>query len=442
MIKGTQQGKQKRTRRCLMKSKLSWMTVVLAVIMIAALLVSCAPQDAEAPESAQKEVKVGLSGCLTGPIAAMAQHWAYGILDYLRYVNDELGGLEYTTADGKTEYVKLDIAIEDNAHDIGRAIHSYKRLADWGALTMYYGGGGSVVMPILESIHRDKMSGIYGTIAEPHAMAEDPIYTMAESLTYTDEVHVFLDWMMEGWNESRPPRVAIVPVDSPHNRAQLPGINVEYAEKIGAEYVGTEWPQAAVTDFSIELKRLEAAGTDWIYMTHIYSGAAMILKDMARLGLQDKMNICVCSHALDEGMVNLAGEAAEGVYGIAVCAFGWEEVPGVLLSKEIASIYRPEYEVTMVYTRGTTMARVMVESVRSALEEVGYENINREEVWKGLMSINNFDVGGTMPNISIDPEYPILTDQMRFAVIEKGKINPVSDWKTGPYILKGVEPPH
>jgi len=410
------------------------------LVLVLALLLACAPgAPTPAPVAKEKTVKVGLSLSVTGPIASTTAPVSYGVYDYLRYVNDALGGVGYTTPEGKKDRVKLELKWEDTAYDPARALATYKRLKEWGSQIMHITAG-SMVLTVLAHITRDHMPVVYWNVAQPNAMAERPLYSIAGSLTYTDEYAFLMDWVKRNWKEARPPRIGIIQIETAMARAELPGKVPEYAKRAGVEYVGMEWLPYAVTESTVELRRLAEKGADWIAIGHAVGGILVILKDAVRLGLKDKIKFYLMNYSFFEDVPRLGGEVAEGVYGGVLSALPTEDLPGVKEALKIASKYRPGYEVPRVYFEGIVLGKVMVEGIRRALEEVGYENLTREAIMKGLLSIRDFDTGGLVPPITVDPEYPVLNPKFRIGVIEGGKIKLISDWLEGHYLLKGWKP--
>jgi len=417
--------------------------VLTAVLVAVLLLAACAPGPAATPTpkpEEAKKVRVALSLTMTGPLASTGRLFSTGVWDYLRYVNDVLGGIEYRAPDGKLKRVKMDIIWEDTAYDMARAVATYKRQREFDPHIMHISAG-SPVLTVLSFITKDHMPVVYYGPAQPNAMAERPLYTVAEFGTYTDEEAVFMDWVKANWKEARPPRVGFIQLDTAMARAELPGKVPDYAKSIGVEWVGTEWLPYAVTESTVELKRLAEKGADWIFVCHVAGGGApVVLKDAVRLGLKDKIKFAIVHWGFDETFPKVAGEAAEGVYGMLTSALPSEDIPGVRLAREIAARYRPGFEPTIVYLAGIPIGMVMVEGVKRALEKVGYDNLTREAVMEGLLSIKDLDVGGILPNITLDPEYPVMNPRYRLGVVEGGKIKPVSDWFEMHYLLKGWKP--
>ena len=77
---------------------------------------------------------------------------------------------------------------------------------------------------------------------------------------------------------------------------------------------------------------------------------------------------------------------------------------------------------------------VALEGQRTALERVGYENLTREAINEGLQSVANLDVGGVVPLVMVDPDYPIISKCMKISKIQDGKSEVVSDWIECPVV--------
>jgi hypothetical protein len=100
--------------------------IILTVVSCVAMVFMCGPSYA-------KEVKVpiGLNLELTGGLAATTLPVSYGLLDYIKYINDE-GGFEYE-ANGKTYKAKYDIIWADNGFSVARSMTNVRRFAGKGA---------------------------------------------------------------------------------------------------------------------------------------------------------------------------------------------------------------------------------------------------------------------------------------------------------------------
>lgn len=100
--------------------------MILAVIVCATFTVMAIPVHAK-----DVKVPIGLNLELTGGLAATTLPVSYGLLDYIKYINDE-GGFAYK-ANGKTYNAKYDIMWADNGFTVARSMTNVRRFAGQGA---------------------------------------------------------------------------------------------------------------------------------------------------------------------------------------------------------------------------------------------------------------------------------------------------------------------
>jgi hypothetical protein len=100
--------------------------IVLTLVSCAAMVLMCGPACAK-----NVKVPIGLNLELTGGLAATTLPVSYGLLDYIKYINDE-GGFEYK-ANGKTYKAKYDIIWADNGFSVARSMTNVRRFAGRGA---------------------------------------------------------------------------------------------------------------------------------------------------------------------------------------------------------------------------------------------------------------------------------------------------------------------
>jgi len=88
-----------------------YLSILLTLVFIITFVgTACAPSQSPVSEAPEKTIKIGLQLCLTGPIACNGMPVTTGILDYLRYVNDDLGGIKYKyPVTGEMDYVKMEL---------------------------------------------------------------------------------------------------------------------------------------------------------------------------------------------------------------------------------------------------------------------------------------------------------------------------------------------
>lgn len=400
--------------------------VGLLFLVLALVVASCAP----AKPSAEKSVKIGLSLIMTGPIASTGVMLAESSLGYLNYVNDELGGIEYTDPKtGKTERVKLDIMWQDNGYNVPRGITIHKRQVAAGAM-LRIGQSASESEALSEMASRGHVPVMAGQISSL-MMRPKPRYITATIPAYSDQCGAIFPWIRDNWKGPQPAKIGVVAIDVPGMRSAMIHLTAERVAKFGVELAGIEWVPAAVTDSTIELTRLKAKAVDYLYILHIVGGTVVIVKDAARLGMKDKVFLSLVGN--EETVIRLLGDMVEGIPGALANAAPEEDLPGVRLGHQIIRRYY-NHDATSQNYLTWAQGPVAVEGLRLALEKVGYENLTREAVNEGLHSVTNLDVGGIIPPVTVDPDWPLITKHLKITVIQGGKFKVVSDWLECPVV--------
>jgi hypothetical protein len=108
------------------KKKKNILAVGLAGLICMAVILFSPPAFSKAVE-----VPIGLNLELTGGLAATTIPVSDGLLDYIKYINDE-GGFEYEYS-GKMHQAKYDIMWADNGFTVARSLTNVRRFAQKGA---------------------------------------------------------------------------------------------------------------------------------------------------------------------------------------------------------------------------------------------------------------------------------------------------------------------
>jgi len=405
-------------------------TIVALLLVVAVVAGGCTPQAGASPTASEKSIKIGLSLLLTGPIATTGVPISEAVLDYLRYVNEDLGGISYTGPDGKADKVKLDIMWEDNAYSVPKGLSIYKRQKAAGVM-MRYILSSSETEALVDTTSRDHMPSINFN-ASPAYMGVTPKYIVASYAAYADQIGGIAQWIAQQ-NKGSKPKVGIIWADLPALRVAAKGVTPEKMAELGVELVGMEWVPGAASDTSIELTRLKDKGTQYLIVMHIIGGATVIFKDATRLGLRSQMKLVQQQIGTDESLIGLLGGAAEGAYMQGINAWPSEDLPGVKLARSITQRYRG-HDLSTLNLIGWYQGAAMAEALRLALNKTGYEKLTREAIMEGLLSIKGLETGGVLPPITVDPNYPLLNPWMKIAEVKGGKLVPVGDWVKTPQV--------
>jgi ABC-type branched-subunit amino acid transport system substrate-binding protein len=382
-------------------------------------------------EANDKNITVGLSLLYTGPLGGTASGISDGFLDHMMWINNQ-GGVEYKDPKtGKSEKVKMIIKWEDTAYNPGKSISIYKRFKAAGAYVVFFIGS-APGEAVSASLSRDKILGIsiYGA-ASPRGYRPEPLYYSASSATLVEEYCTMVDWFMANSKKQGSPKFGALVMDSPSWRVVGDEKGAPaYVKQKGGEWVGVEWLPMMVTDTSVQVSRLIKNGADMIGVFGGVSHTTVVVKDMARLGVDlNKVKVICNTPAWDTNLAKLIPSEGEGLLGLMAYAIPTEKVPGVQEAKMVAEWRGRNIEELSLYLRGFAFGYAWKEGLKKTLEKVGYQKLTPTDLRDTFFHLKNVDMGGIIPPLTVkEPDYPKYCSYVRMGKLENGQIKIVSDW--------------
>jgi len=411
--------------------KMRWMLAVSAIILVGAT--SLLPVSAHAA----KILYVGGTQSLTGPFAEDSAAVLAAIQDYVKYVNDTK-----MLAPWRKEKFPADVTLEvmwrDDELKPAKALPIYEELKAKGMLVARISGS-PIALALKDRMWEDQMGAT--------SMATGPYYLSPPQSCftyypiYTDCMAAIADWFKENWKEKGKPKVAYLTADNAMGRSiEIPETKA-YLEKIGYEFVGTQYVPLVVTSPpTTQLTWLKEKGVNLAVGVMINPGSQPTVKEMVRLGMGPyqpyKMTFGVASPGHAVVFAEAMGKLGDGY----VCAGSfpsWDDpAPGVKFMIEAQKRSHPGKFVNhIMYQGGFLEGMIQVEALRLALEKVPFEKLTRRDVLEhGFYRINNLDTG----QISSTP----LTygkgdvegaDSVRIDQVQNGKVV-----KVGLYPLRNI----
>jgi branched-chain amino acid transport system substrate-binding protein len=396
--------------------------IILAVaVTVALLLTACAPGPA-VPAGEGKPVYIAMIAPFTGAPAAACQVGLRNFIDYLSYFEEE-GIPGVTLPPGVT----VELLWGDSAFEVPRAISIYERMQERNPV--FYHTMSPVEAEGLKSrFERDEEVDWCMSISE--SMMYPPGWIFTFYPTESERFAVVCDWIMANWQEERPPRVVIVGTDSPSGRA--PSVmGTAYAESIGIEMLPFEIVPYLPLDVTPMLSRVRDRGADFVYLQTIWSTTIPIMKDAERLGLLDEIRFGGMENSQSVPLIEALGPAAEGYY----CgrAFPWyKEWPLIF---DILREVDGKLDTGGDGIGGIAGQTVMIEVIRMAIEEVGYENLNGPVIKEAMYSIKDWDPYGIGRPITYTPEDHRGKPLVRVYEVRGGDVVPVTDWRDAPMLV-------
>ena len=408
-----------------MKSKMvkgKRLGIILALTLAALLLfAACAP----APTTAEgKTVEVAGILPLTGGGGPANQEMMPGIFDYFRYFNEQEG----------IPGVSIVFRWADTTNQYSGVYSNYEKFVAHGIHLMYlietYGLYG-----LEDRFAKDEVV-ILGTATGFQDMAYAPGWRYFQCPTPAEEFAVVAQYFKENWKEARPPRLAFVGIQSQFG-VDVQSEGTKYAQSLGFEVLPPETVPYIVIDATTQLLRLKEEGADLVYLQTIATATVPILRDAERLGLLDQMHIAGTEIGMGESAIQGAGAGSEGyIMPMITPWFDETEVPGVKLMIDLQTKYHGNVGKNPSYRNGFVMTAVACETIKRAIENVGYENLDGTAIKEAVDSMQDFDVYG-LASITYKDRPLDHRGITRVAIyeIKGGKIVPVTDWRESPSLV-------
>jgi len=274
-----------------------------------------------------QEVKLGALQDTTGATSDVGKDEALGVREATQYYNDT-GGVN-----GK----RIRLFQYDYGYRIPEAITTYKRFRDYDKVVMVLGWGTGDTEALSPTINADKMPYLSSSFSAHLCDPKKTPYNFVYGTDYSTNARGALQyWFDEVWKKdpkwkelrdkgTKPKFVCFIDTAIPYATAPIKAIK-DQAAILGME-IG---PDQNVSLFALDTKSQVIAakgfGANIVWHGNTTMSVSTALKDAMALGLG--ADHIVNNWGFDENLPKLAGPAAEGVIGLAACAFFIEEFPG------------------------------------------------------------------------------------------------------------------
>jgi ABC-type branched-subunit amino acid transport system substrate-binding protein len=400
--------------------KLRWMLIVSLVVMIGSLLVFAIPA------TYAKSLYIGGTQSLTGPFAEDSAAVLAGMQDYVMYVNETK-----MLAPWRKEKFPADITLEvlwrDDELKPAKALPIYEELKAKGILA-YRISGSPIAMALKDRLWEDGMGATSMAAGSYYLSQPQSVFTYYP--IYTDSCAAIADWFKESWKEKRKPRVAYLTADNAMGRSiEIPEMRA-YLEKIGYEFVGTQYvPLVPTSPPTTQLTWLKQKGVDLALGAMINPGSQPTVKEMVRLGMGPfqpyKMTFGVALPGHAAVFAEAMGKLGDGY----VCAGSFRPLddlatPGIKFCSDLQDKYRTGKRVThIMYEAGVLEGMIQVEAVRLAMLEVPFEKLTpRIVLEKGFFNIKNLPTGDISSTpLTYGPGDIEGVDEIRIDQVQNGK---------------------
>jgi len=372
-------------------AKNKWMfTAGVLVLMVATLILSTDVR-------AEKVLYVGGTQSLTGPFAEDSAAVLAAIEDYVAYVNETKALAPWRTEKFPAD-IKLEVMWRDDELKPPKALSIYEELKAKGMLVARISGS-PIALALKDRMWEDGMGATSMATGSYYLSPPQSCFTYYP--IYTDSCAAIADWFKSNWKEARKPRVAYLTADNAMGRSiEIPEMKA-YLEKIGYEFVGTQYvPLVPTSPPTTQLTWLKQKGVDLAVGVMINPGSQPTVKEMVRLGMGPfqpyKMTFGVGAPGHAAVFAEAMGELGDGY----VCAGSFRpmddlSVPGIKFCKDLQDKYRTGKRVThIMYEAGVLEAMIQVEALRLAMQKVPFDKLTPRDVLEhGFFQIKNLETG-------------------------------------------------
>ena len=397
----------------------------MALIVVSLPFLSACGEDKEG-----KTLKIGISTPTTGPAAEKGAPMGHGNLDCIKYINEELGGVNG---------YQIEAIWLDNGYDAAKIVTIVERFMDEGCM-LFSTSSSAMMSAAMELANRNGFPGI-AAFSSP-ILYRPPQHIYGQMPDYGDDFLVFAKYYMENiWKGSGKPKMALHLLNNTTGYGARDAARA-YAESLGIEIVAEEEHSKTTTSEMESLTRIKALNPDVLYISSTPAPTAIIIKNAYELGMYPGITIGSGHAGFTKALVDAAGaDIAEGVYGVFPTVNWGDNVPGMAKMTEYLEANHPEDAGNMDYITTWAQSLIMAEILRLALDNVGYDVLAKgdAEAWKaieeeGIHKLKDYDVGGLHGPVTYTPGDNRLSKSVRVFQVQGGEITPLTDWIDAPVV--------
>ena len=362
-------------------------------------------------------LKIGAIIDLTGPTSNVGVVMVEAYKNFVRNFNDN-GGLY-----GR----KIKLIIEDDRYSIPAGIAAFKKLLfrdDVLALMGPVSIGETKVL--FRHIEKNKIPTLPWA---PDKSILDPYkrYIFPTNGFYDNEWGVILDYIM---NELKPenPKIALATVDVESGKVVR-----ELADK-WAEFHGLKLHHETVSidamDVTSQVLTMKRAGITHILMHHAAPGAAAVLKELKKFGLNTPM--FGTSAACTEDVIRICGQISENFWGASAYSSWYEDSPGMAKVREVSMRYNPKAD-KLFRIKSYSWGWVIPVILQEGLKRAG-KDIDGDKLVSALETIRGLDTEGICGPITYTPSihHGLNYNKIFRADPSTGKLIAHTDWRLPP----------
>lgn len=373
----------------------------------------------EARGVTNNQIKIGVIIDLTGPISNAGVIIVKAYKNLLKSINDN-GGIH-----GR----KIKLIIEDDHYSIPAGIAGFKKLVFKDK-----------VLAILGPISIGEVKVLFRHIAKhkiptmpwaPDRAVMNPYkrYVFPTNGFYDNEWGVLFDYIVNNIKPNKQ-KIALCYPDVESGKV-VKGSAEKWAKSYGIKLHKEIIPLSAI-DVTSQVLGMRRVGTEVILLHHVAPGAAAVLRDLKKFGLN--IPLLGTSAACTEDVIRIGGKATKNFIGASPYSSWHEETPGMSRVRKISMKYNPD-DIESYKIKSYTLGWTVFEILHEGLKRSG-RSLNGENLVKALESIQNFDTQGLCGPITYTSKkhYGLNYNKLFKSEPESKRLIPITKWKLPPKI--------
>jgi branched-chain amino acid transport system substrate-binding protein len=398
--------------------------VLAAILLLTLLFTSCGPKAQPG-----QVLKVGVMTPATGPVPEKGIAGQHGAADAVEYINNELGG-----AGG----YPIELLWRDSAYNMEKVGTIVQEFMDSGCVI--FGTHSSSEMKMASG--KSNEAGFPGIAAFISTINLHPVtHVYGVTPDYGDDWVAFAEYYMNNiWKGSGKPKMALHALNNPTGLGMRNGAQAK-ADELGIELVDIAEHKISTIDETVSLQKMKDEGIDVLVISSTPAPTAVIIKNARDLGMD--ITIGCCAASFGQALIDLGGDAVEGVYGVTHTASWDDNIPIIAKIKEYCQKNNPQDLNNDDYLAWWMTMLVIREILVQAVDNAGYETLAKggAEAWQaieeqGIQKLDGYTAeglaGGTIRYVGGGDNR--LNNYLRLYQISSGKAVAVSDWQAMPLI--------
>jgi branched-chain amino acid transport system substrate-binding protein len=228
----------------------------------------------------------------------------------IAYCHGETGYVDWINSKGGVKGRKIDMTAQDYAYNVAKAQQVYSQISGSKAVAVM-GWGTADTTALVPQITADKLPFMSASYAEALTDPSDTPYNFVVGTNYTAQAEIAVKYLAR---DKKHHEIAFFHNNSAFGTAPISGVQ-DYIKQKNHSFGFKAYPMiTGSTSFDAQLLQAQGQGADYIFIQNVPTPAAILAKDVKRLGVKAKI-VCL-NYCGNEVFLKLAGDAAEGAMAV------------------------------------------------------------------------------------------------------------------------------